>query len=73
MYNTNQGKGDSLDQRQRLGAVIFGKLCGTASTQKANYAVRCGKFLHNVRPGAVNFLQNVWPLCGDFMQIQINN
>ena len=37
---------------------FFGKLCGTAPAQKANYAARCGKFW-----------QNVWPLCGDFMQI----
>ena len=43
-------------QEQRLDAAFFGKLFGTAPAQKANYAAKCGKFLENVRP-----------LCGDFV------
>ena len=30
----NNGNIPILEQRQRLGAVVFGKLCGTASAQK---------------------------------------
>ena len=61
---------NSIRQRQRLGAVFFGKLCGTASAQKgifcgqvqlifAKCAARCGEFLQNVRPLCSNFMQIV--------------
>ena len=52
---------------QRLDAIFSGKLCGTASAQKASYAARCGKLLQNVRPIVVNFAKCV-ARCDQFSQ-----
>ena len=42
-------------QGRRLDAVFFRTLCGIASAQIMRPGAPCGKFLQNVRPGAVNF------------------
>ena len=52
-------------QRQRLGAVFLLNYAVPHPPKKAYYAARCGKFLQNVRPGAVNF----YKMCGLYAAI----